>query len=788
MSMHIPAQVEEPACVARRRYPVTNGCPFPQGQLFDEQHVRLINDRSEELPLQSRILASWPDGSIKWLLLDTQMDLRPREVVPLSIEYGKDIERTALETPLQIKAVDSGLRIETGALTAELNNTGPVLIAAMNGQSLQSAPQMTVQDADGTMYTGQVETLDLEESNALRAVLRAEGRFVSDDGTPGLNWIVRFYIYAHQPFMKIYHTFEHRMDEPVIFQMREMVFRISAPSSETPHIMTGSPKWVIAQGDDWGPVTDPVTMWETGISQYTLLGTPEGRIDRRTVSHGWIYRGEAEQGVMLKLRHPAQNYPKLYTADQTGAAVHLYPNADAWTPAQEAGRKYSELNLTPDGEYAGALSVPQGMAKTHEMFLYAGPPAKDLIEAAEWAATWEFPLLLRIDSAAYADSGALGMFPRHYPEYWRMEETLRANVVNGMSGDPLTGMMNIGDTGTTTMENGMQKTLTTDNVSYDHTRAVLRQYLRRGDQSLLWQSETMAMHLMDIDTVRHSTTDPERVGGPRQQWSQFHHYTDTDRKELAVPRTSHVWLGGLLDLYYITGYRRALETVMITGRYCAGTRDRVGWDNMPADFNDRWEDPRLDMSVEGFPDWYSPRRAGWALTGMTDWYEATADPRAAEEMRAMVQFLSRWQDDEGRWRSRFGAFMYGTQVFMVASILNGLMRTFELLGDETARELCIRGCRFLATETVTPDGLMYYKESPMNDTAPLSSNVLTFRPMVFAYEQTGDPVILRAMWRQFLWMMDNGGPRGYEVKDALWALPTFKAAGLLERWEDGDVI
>jgi len=30
-------------------------------------------------------------------------------------------------------------------------------------------------------------------------------------------------------------------------------------------------------------------------------------------------------------------------------------------------------------------------------------------------------------------------------------------------------------------------------------------------------------------------------------------------------------------------------------------------------------------------------------------------------------------------------------------------------------------------------------------------------------------------------MMDGGGPKGYEVKDVLWALPTFKAYGLLER-------
>ena len=59
---------------------------------------------------------------------------------------------------------------------------------------------------------------------------------------------------------------------------------------------------------------------------------------------------------------------------------------------------------------------------------------------------------------------------------------------------------------------------------------------------------------------------------------------------------------------------------------------------------------------------------------------------------------------------------------------------------------------------------------------------MTIGLVVFAYEQTSDPTLLRIIWRQFLWMMDGGGPKGYEVKDVLWALPTFKANGLLERW------
>ena len=66
----IQAQIKEAAGVARRSYPVTHGCPFPKGALKDANEVRLTAGEAE-LPLETTMLATWPDGSIKWLLLDT---------------------------------------------------------------------------------------------------------------------------------------------------------------------------------------------------------------------------------------------------------------------------------------------------------------------------------------------------------------------------------------------------------------------------------------------------------------------------------------------------------------------------------------------------------------------------------------------------------------------------------------------------------------------------------------------------------------------------------------------
>ena len=124
---------------------------------------------------------------------------------------------------------------------------------------------------------------------------------------------------------------------------------------------------------------------------------------------------------------------------------------------------------------------------------------------------------------------------------------------------------------------------------------------------------------------------------------------------------------------------------------------------------------------------------------------------------------------------------------MISGILNGLMRVWELIGDEKAEEMCIKGCRFLARTMVTKEGLMYYKEAPISRNGPHSSTILNFRPMAFAYSQTKDPAILRCMWRLFRWRMENGSVSGYEIKDALWALPTFEAAGLLEVWRNEEI-
>ena len=66
--------VEEPSGVQRIAWPVTSGIPLTQGALKDDKLAALF-DGGQQMPLQTEVLSRWPDGSIRWLLLDFQVDL-----------------------------------------------------------------------------------------------------------------------------------------------------------------------------------------------------------------------------------------------------------------------------------------------------------------------------------------------------------------------------------------------------------------------------------------------------------------------------------------------------------------------------------------------------------------------------------------------------------------------------------------------------------------------------------------------------------------------------------------
>src|SRR5882672_6841916 len=58
----------------RRREPVTVGVPWPRGMCLQSGDAGVRDQGDRPVPMQARALDHWSDGSIRWMLVDLQVD------------------------------------------------------------------------------------------------------------------------------------------------------------------------------------------------------------------------------------------------------------------------------------------------------------------------------------------------------------------------------------------------------------------------------------------------------------------------------------------------------------------------------------------------------------------------------------------------------------------------------------------------------------------------------------------------------------------------------------------
>ena len=100
--------------VDRLSEPVTVGLPFPGGVLLAPDHVRLINDRREELPIQVEVLDRWVDGSVKSGLFDFQATVAAGSSVEYRLQHQGEAPPASepgilLSTSPDLWQVDTGV-------------------------------------------------------------------------------------------------------------------------------------------------------------------------------------------------------------------------------------------------------------------------------------------------------------------------------------------------------------------------------------------------------------------------------------------------------------------------------------------------------------------------------------------------------------------------------------------------------------------------------------------------------------------------------------------------------
>jgi hypothetical protein len=220
-------ELKEPSGVARANWPVTTGVPLPEGTLKEAGDAVLLDADGKPVPVQFEVLSRWNpgDGSIRWLLVDTQATLSPRELATFSLAKGVGSSDATL---LRADESDDAVTITTGPLRFRIDrNEGfrPFSAAWLDvsgdgrfdgsEQILQPTADdgASIQEASSGRWhrssNALPKSVSLEIRGPLRVVVRVDGAHVATGG--GSNgechdYTCRIHAYAGKPFVKIQYT------------------------------------------------------------------------------------------------------------------------------------------------------------------------------------------------------------------------------------------------------------------------------------------------------------------------------------------------------------------------------------------------------------------------------------------------------------------------------------------------------------------------------------------------------------------------------------------------------
>ena len=647
--------VQEESGIERRAWPVTRGVPLPQGAVADCADLWLEDARGRAVPLQSRPLSHWPDGSIKWALIDFQADVVGSAVYHLC--YAGEVPRAVPANRLQISESDERIVVCTGPLRFAVSRRcyGLVHAVSLGRQEADGfVEEVAVSSQGGDSWADICEAFDdgetqrriygmggmcraslgesayrvqVEESGPLRAAIRCEGALESEApmhhyaGYQPFRFVTRIYAFAGHAFLRVLHTVVVACD-PNQTELRELAVRIPVDwAGKRCYRMGGNRCMEGVLGEDEG-----LLLAQRQDRHFRLERRRGGRsesVAEGERADGWVVLEGEEAGVGVALRYMAEEYPKAIGVDRGGIDVFLWKDPDG---GRLHFRRYAEEVAWHEGE--GVYSDGLGTAKTSEFFIdyFHRDTSEEAPQRLMALLDWPH---VAVDPRWMAHCEVTGGFAVRAadvsPHSERMLDGFLEWMARSIEVNRWRGFFDWGDVLVAWEES------TGDwrfrgrwgwcNSEWDPRHGVWIQYLRSGAGRWFRLGEAMTRHSMDVDTCHYHPLRPYRVGGC------FRHSIDHFGDE---PCASHTFIDNWIDYYYLTGDHRTLEVLGEAGEFFL----RYRWS----------EDPRFSFSLRGIAN---------TLRGLLYLWELTGKARFKQRAEEIFQVIARGQNDDGSWHKRF---------------------------------------------------------------------------------------------------------------------------------------
>jgi hypothetical protein len=667
--LDVPLVVSNTLNVNRTTEPVTSGVPVPRDvNLTDLSTLRLLDKNGQPLPAQFTPLARWggtPDDAskaVRWLLLDFQASVSADGSTSYRLVDWSG--QTPTYPTLSVTTGADAVTVDTGVAHFHIDKTdgglsAPCLAAPLIGRAV---------DSGGQVYstTGPV-TVNVALSGPMRVSVHIEGAYRNSGGTALLHYTSRYWFYAGQPTVRLFHTVENNTPCPLAEYGQLDCYDIGSRGSVTVSdvsllLSTGlNGELTYTVGGEGAPasgrLSDELVLYQdsSGTEHWNLYptftdwyGNPLDtgprlqsyvtfRGYRTTLGVTTVDSGDHAAGWMsvagnngiwsMGVRDFWQNFPKALRASPDGTL---------------------EIGLFP-GEFGPAnygFHLRAGEHKTHEIQLSPLP-----ITGEDLGMRGTAPLIAQAPSRWYVDSGAFGLtalpnwtdWPDHEqyidyqltssPEKGEEWDFVFDNLFDATEGTDFYGIFDYGDW-PIDYEGYEVAPL---NGKYDSNTGMWLQWARSGDTRWFGLAEAADRHLADVD-ILHNLHDPRHWGDGiafGHSWHDEDGFINPHRNGGGNHPDTAFGMGGMLLTHYLTGYEKAYESAL---ELADCIEYRLHNDEQLCDFFFPGECHGMGYALDGGMYAGGCRPAANNLSIVVAAYRATADPRYLAVADAVVDW------------------------------------------------------------------------------------------------------------------------------------------------------
>lgn len=580
----IKIRFSEQAGIYRNAEPVSFGVPLPPGSLLKTETLVLSDDTGNFLPSDTRTLATWPDGSVRWLLVDTQVTVGANEDRLLTLTRDKHAGSIPGPPVMTVdEAAGEEVTIDTGK-TAFCVGTAPTLqlfkrIGVAGGPDPAFGPSpLTLTDTGGKTWYPMVDRYTIEHDTRLKKVLLIHGHFGSDGKKNGMVfriWAhfhagssgVRLDIAVRNPKQAVHRGGAWDLGDPNSIRFRDLVFtaipRTDGPMAccytlNTDHSQTPCRgKYNIFQASSGGVNWDSanhvnhekkIPLQFSGFKVFEdgkeiANGDRANPIGAVRIKHVWL---------SLCCSQFWQNFPKAMDIEGSGICIGLFPDCHGEPFELQPGEEkthtlYMALDddpLTPLKSTADPL-IP--VLSCRDLFLGITSPRP---------VPFRYPAYEELIQHVTSGPNSFSAKNEQVDEFgWRNFGDVWADHESAYSGNPL---------------------ISHYNNQYDLIKGLLLQFMRSGESRWFKLARNMGNHVTDIDMYHTDQDKPQYNNG---LFWHTDHYLDAatsthrtfSREHVAAkplgcfgggPAPDHNYATGLLYLYWLTGESRYKHGVL----------------------------------------------------------------------------------------------------------------------------------------------------------------------------------------------------------------------------------